>query len=890
MNGAQAGQDGSATRPPAGRAGPRRFGLRTYLMLLLGLLSSLPVATLGLTDSLTRQRDALAGFDDRASFQANAVGEALEHLLLSRAESLGMTASSIGALGLDHPTTPQLIEDQRSTAQFDAVYLADVSGRSLVIASGRPNPVDPGSQVRVDYSDRDYFLELMRTGQTTFSRVQRGRTSGVANLMIAAPVRQGRSRGLTTALQGLVVGGVRLEQLLDRVTHLTAANTELRTLVMDEHAVVLVDVGGELAPLSPVPPSTVFTHGCGPSVRTGHDELGRSVRAHCRVMGLPGHQWEIWTSATQATVDTGARHARNATLAASLAALLLGLAIAYILSCRLTGQAKRVQRQAAQVAGGDLSVRPPAPGRFVPDEWARITSDVHAVLEQLESSATDNHRLVSALQQANARLTPLAAAWAQVEDAVEITDTHGVIQFVNPAYEAMFGVRREDVVGHTSALFRSGGDRPANPGHDLPTLERCTAGAMPWKGETWQDLATGRSVFQCVTASPIRDDDDGAVSRLIISRRDRTAVRMAQRAAAHAERLSTIGTLAAGMAHEINNPLTYIRGNLSMLQMEPEALPADIRGELLETALEGVGRIEGMVRTLLRLARKGDGTRPTEHVPTDLHSVVDEAARLVRTKVETRAQLTVDMPTDLRVLATGSELVQVVLNLLTNAAQAMPDGESHRRRIQVRGGREVEGDAEFCFIDVIDNGPGMPKAIMDSVFEPFFSTKEPGKGTGLGLSISRRIADEHRGMLEVCSEPGEGTAFRLSIPTAPAPGGPTVLVVDDDPSVTAMIQRFLGEGVIVVHDAAAAREAIRSVPSLRVVLADVLMPVENGLDLYEHLRVDREELAARTVFFTSGIDPNSPVGRRLHATGRPIVGKDRLRTELKSTVSRLLEE
>jgi len=269
----------------------------------------------------------------------------------------------------------------------------------------------------------------------------------------------------------------------------------------------------------------------------------------------------------------------------------------------------------------------------------------------------------------------------------------------------------------------------------------------------------------------------GAVAGLFAVLRDRTDERRFERLLRRTQRLQTAGTLAAGIAHEVNNPLAYIRANLGEIhrmgelversQDDPDAKLAgelaDLR-QIAEETLDGIARIERIVGDMRRLST---GPEPLARRAVDLNAVVRDAVRLAnlhrRQAVEVRLLLAEDLPA---VMGSSERLVQAVLNLLLNARQAVE--KVQRPRISVftaLDGRRVE-------IRVTDNGPGVPYEIQERIFDPFFTTKGPDRGTGLGLSISYDIAREHGGELEVRSHPKGGAAFVMRLPMAGDEPGP----------------------------------------------------------------------------------------------------------------------
>jgi signal transduction histidine kinase len=257
-----------------------------------------------------------------------------------------------------------------------------------------------------------------------------------------------------------------------------------------------------------------------------------------------------------------------------------------------------------------------------------------------------------------------------------------------------------------------------------------------------------------------------------------------------ADRLAALGSLVAGVAHEINNPITYVIGNLGELErlcramrealtgyrraLEAyagdaartrvddlehkidEAGGLDVLDELLGDALDGAHRIREVVRDLLRLAHPSE--RST--APVDVHDILDSTLRLIGRQLGRSARLEKDYNATRRIEGDRAKLAQVCLNLISNAIDACQPPDPERHCVSVRT-RDADEGIE---IEVADTGHGVPEYLRDRIFEPFYTTKPLGAGTGLGLFISRRIVEEHGGRLELAPPNGEGACFRVLLP------------------------------------------------------------------------------------------------------------------------------
>jgi nitrogen-specific signal transduction histidine kinase/ActR/RegA family two-component response regulator len=325
------------------------------------------------------------------------------------------------------------------------------------------------------------------------------------------------------------------------------------------------------------------------------------------------------------------------------------------------------------------------------------------------------------------------------------------------------------------------------------------------------------------------------------------------------EKLAALGSLLAGVAHELNNPLSVVLGRAIMLEEEID--DAGIRNSLgrLRAAAERCARI---VRSFLALARQ----KPREPKVVDVRTVLDAGLEILASGLRSAGVVTFrrDPPDLPAVLADGDELHQVFLNLIVNAQQAMESGEPSNRRLWIdtaAGGDDVR-------VEVADNGPGVPSVLREKIFDPFFTTKSVGEGTGLGLSVCHRIVSDHGGTIRVDERPGGGARFTVTLPAwraepepamavlASAEGtGGDVLVVDDEAEVVAMLEEALardGHRVMTAPDGAAALELLRA-GDFDAILCDIRMPGLDGPGLARALAATRPGLMSRLLLMTGDV-------------------------------------
>ena len=438
-------------------------------------------------------------------------------------------------------------------------------------------------------------------------------------------------------------------------------------------------------------------------------------------------------------------------------------------------------------------------------------------------------------------------------------------------YSAVLIVGREGRVAYANQAAARLLARPPEALAGLPLWELDAAfDQAGWEGR-WQELrAQGTLVGEGWLLRPGGERLEGESSLALVTvegvehgvyaARDLSDRRRAE----SAQRLASVGTLAAGMAHEINNPLTFVAANLAFALDALGALRGQGRVDealrALEDAEEGTRRVAGVVRDLRAVSR----TAPEDRHPVDLWAEIEMAIKLAHHELRHRARLVRRLDPVPAVEAVEFQLGQVVVNLLVNAAHAIPEGAADRNEVRVSSRTAADGAA---IVEVSDTGAGIPPEVRARIFEPFFTTKPVGRGTGLGLSVCHGIVTGLGGRIEVESEVGVGSTFRLVLPAAgpaaapeqrartPAPPAARarILVVDDEPLIGSTIRRVLAAHEVI--PVTAAREAlarIRGGERFDLILCDLMMPELTGMDLHAILAAERPALARRMVFVTGG--------------------------------------
>jgi PAS domain S-box-containing protein len=511
----------------------------------------------------------------------------------------------------------------------------------------------------------------------------------------------------------------------------------------------------------------------------------------------------------------------------------------------------------------EYRIEPPGSGA----RWISCKGDVLSDAAGVPSRITGTVMDITARKQAEQELRRQALIFESLYDGVVITDLSGHIIDWNASAERMFSRGKREALGQTLFSVLHPGEPDRLTSGVLASLER----EGRWSGEMEFKRGDGSTCYCESVVVPLRDPD-GRVIAFIMVHRDTTERKNLQARLVMADRLASVGTLGAGVAHEINNPLAYMLVNLHLIREGLEKLEESVPhstleplGQLVRETTEGAERIATIVRDLKVFAR---GEQELRTQPVDVRRAVELACKMADNVIRHRARLVMDFEPVAPVEASEARLGQVFVNLLLNAAQAIPEnGGSSEQEIRVR---IRAGDPGKVTVEVSDTGVGMTPEVLARAFDPFFTTKAVGEGTGLGLSICHGIIESMGGTITAESEPGKGSTFRVTLRSAArevesfsrpslAHSQPSararVLVVDDEPNVTTALQRSLSNehDVTTANSAQAAlRMMVEDKGRFDLVLCDVMMPGMTGMDLYAELGRQAPEMLGRLVFMTGG--------------------------------------
>ncbi len=347
-----------------------------------------------------------------------------------------------------------------------------------------------------------------------------------------------------------------------------------------------------------------------------------------------------------------------------------------------------------------------------------------------------------------------------VGDGVIVISREGLVTLMNPAAEEMTGRSRRQMLG--SSFKEAFSAEPVL----VEMVDRTSVSGISLSDQDNVVLnPSGRVIPANATTCPLLRADGEAIG-VILTLRDLTSIRELEAAVRQADRLSTLGTLAAGLAHEVKNPLGGIKGAAQLLEREIDA-DSDLQ-EYPRVMIKEAERIDKIIRQLLDLA----SPRGPRYTPVNLHMVLGDIILLQREAAGSRevSIATGVDPSIPPIMADEAQLTQVFLNLIRNAIEAMPDGGritvSSRVLAEYHLARN-ESRSRMVAVEVTDTGPGISEENLVKVGTPFFSTKD--NGTGLGLAICQKIVAEHRGMLKIDSKPGQGTKISVLLPLIQSP-------------------------------------------------------------------------------------------------------------------------
>jgi two-component system cell cycle sensor histidine kinase/response regulator CckA len=511
-------------------------------------------------------------------------------------------------------------------------------------------------------------------------------------------------------------------------------------------------------------------------------------------------------------------------------------------------------------------------------------------------------RDISERKRAEDELLRLFAAVENAGETIVVTDSDGSIIYVNPTFEEITGYSRQEALGRSPRILKSGK-------HDRSFYRRMwetLVSGQVWRGRFTNRRKDGTLFEETATISPIMDTS-GQIVNYVAVKRDVTNEVILQKQLLQAQKMEAVGTLAGGIAHDFNNLLQAILGYSDLLLMRKA--PGDPERNKLEVIQQAARDGADLVSRILTFSRESD----TKAHPVDLNEEVRKAQKLIRRTIPRMIDIELLLAEDLRIIdADPGQLEQVLLNLAVNAHHAMPDGgklliETSNVSLTDDYLRSHLGavPGKYVLLTVSDTGVGMPADVLERIFDPFFTTKTNGEGTGLGLSMVHGIVSQHGGYIRCYSELGRGSSFKIYFPVIaresthdvamtremPAFGMETILLVDDDERVRKMAAQMIERGGYQVITARSGEEALQTYVSRRediaLVILDLIMPGMGGKRcLDELLRMDPNV----RVLFASGYSSDGISQEEKRAGARGFICKPYDTIDILGAIRKVLDK
>lgn len=498
-------------------------------------------------------------------------------------------------------------------------------------------------------------------------------------------------------------------------------------------------------------------------------------------------------------------------------------------------------------------------------------------------------------------ISKLSHAIEQSPVSIVITDTSGNIEYVNPKFVEITGYTFEEVIGKNPRILKSG---KTLPDEYRRLWETITSGKV-WRGVFCNKKKNGELFYESAIISPVKNKQ-GVITHYIGIKEDITELKKLQDQLLHAQKMEALGTFSGGIAHDFNNILNVIIGFGSLIEMNMKE--DDPNRIYLKEILKAGERATRLTKSMLAFSRKQIIEPKTQDLNEIIKGVEKFLRRIIGEDIELRTVLSYK---DLTVFVDSTQIEQVLMNLATNARDAMPEGgiltietELVKLDEEYMKTHAIEEPGMYALISVSDTGTGMDEETVKRIFEPYFTTKALGRGTGLGLSITYGIVRQHGGYINCYSELGKGTTFKIYLPLAesreeeksvvllpPEKGTETVLLAEDDETVRRSTKEILEHWGYEVIEAENGEDAIKvfneNMDKIQILILDVIMPKMNGKEAYEEIKKIKPDIKA---LFMSGYTANIIHKKGILEEGINFISKPVSPNELLRKVREVLDQ
>ncbi|MEO0811570.1 MAG: ATP-binding protein [Myxococcota bacterium] len=827
-----------------------QLGVRATLFVVFVLLASIPVGVLGYVYAQTVSRVTLEDLDERHVALATSLARELAQEVQGRIHVVSAVSASIAEVGLDDiDAVGRLLRGYRDRHPESSIYVANDQAVSILGLDIN------GERHGVDYTSRRYAQRVLADGTPQLDGPRMGLTSGVPQVAIASPV----------AREGQVVGYVAVSMPLDFIGSMIRQTGEQldngRIVVTNADGLVIGDTNaGEFGSRQPNESPLLLADSPRPFYAV--DELGVQHRAARSVLPIG---WRVTVARANTYVDARVDQSLRQVLGAAAIAALFAILAALIFAQRISAPLRRLADYAEQVSTtesvSNVGVLPTRELNSLGDAVERMVGRLKDHADSLEQTVEERTAQLRASISAHERL---AAAVSQAKESVAIFDSDNRCIYANSATESLTGYELSSMLDQPP-MDHSRRKRDEDEGENgyLFTLLSAAHAGDSWSGTFWSRHAAGDWVeFEGSVTPVITDEGD---SFAVAIRRDITERRQVEETLRFNDRLVTIGTAAAGLAHELVDPLSYLRSNVEWVmdemrksaQRNPEELEPWV--EALADSLQVSDRIRRLSEDLRAFARD-EPAEPEESA--DVTRALELALRLVDSRIKNQGKVVRDFAELPPVAGSTERLSQAFVNLLNNAAQAMAEKRGPGKNSVTVRTRAVDNWVE---VSIRDTGVGIPSEKLREIFNPFYSTKPSNLGSGLGLPISHRIITRAGGDISVESSLGYGTTVYVRLPVQhPVPRARVVeplalqehrtriLVVDEEALLGDRLRSAVPDArVDAVGSYAQALDRLERC-DFDAIVCDLMMPDLTGAQIFRQVRSERPEMAKRFIFVCGG--------------------------------------
>ena len=497
-------------------------------------------------------------------------------------------------------------------------------------------------------------------------------------------------------------------------------------------------------------------------------------------------------------------------------------------------------------------------------ELLKVTGGAVAVILNVDVlPAPDSHMVlisvtdISDRKKAEEKRRLLSTAVEQSAESVVITDPQGIIEYINPAYERVTGYTKKEIIGKKPSILKSG----KMPEYQYRLLWQEITEGRVWRGKLLNKKKDGSPFTEDVIITPVKNRRN-EITHFVAVKRDITRQDQLEKLVRQSQKMQAIGTLAGGIAHDFNNILTAILGFAELSEILCRDDDYVLKNNLSEiiTASERAGNLIDQILTFSRQTEKNVSS-------LRIDPIVKEVLKLLRASLPANIEILIDIRSKAMVRADPTQIHQVVMNLCTNAFQAIGDQNGWIRvtldntRLGTHEGVNLGNlpAGPYITLKVEDNGRGIAKEHINRIYEPYFTTRDKNEGTGLGLSVVHGIINDHGGAIDAHSRPGKGSCFTVYLPQILETektesvkdveflkGQGRILLVDDEQQIIDYEVQALEKAGYVTYATTSSREALsifnKHAQTLDLVITDMAMPEMTGLQLFQEIRKIHQDI------------------------------------------------